>query len=76
MGSPEATHEDIEVLFEDGTRLHGTIIFLLPEGHCRPQDYLMQEASFFRMWSKDTVYIINKRRVASVRPLGNQHGVV
>ncbi len=70
----EAHREDIEVLFEDGTRLLGTIIYLLPEDHCRPQDYLMQEASFFRMWSKDTVYIINKRRVASVRPLGSRNG--
>ena len=74
--SQDASRENIEVLFEDGTRLLGTIFYLLPEDHCRPQDYLMQDSSFFRMWSKETVYIINKRRVASVRPLGNQNGVV
>lgn len=70
-----AARQEVEVSFEDGTLLRGTIIYMLPENNNRVQDYLMQDSVFFRMWSKGSIYIVNKKRVAAVRPLEIQNGV-
>jgi len=70
-----AEHQEVEVSFEDGTLLRGTLAYVLPEDHNRVQDYLMQEGRHFRMWSGGSIYIVNKERVVSVRPLEKVNGV-
>ena len=70
-----AERQEVEVSFVDGTLLRGTIVYLLPDSNNRVQDYLMQDSAFFRMRSKGSIYIVNKKRVASVRPLEVQNGV-
>jgi hypothetical protein len=70
-----AERQEVEVAFEDGTLLRGTIVYVLPEDHNRVQDYLMQEGRHFRMWSGGSMYIVNKKRVVSVRPLQRENGV-
>lgn len=70
-----AERQDVEVAFEDGTLLRGTIVYVLPEERNRVQDYLMQEGRSFRMSSGGSIYIVNKQRVVSVRPLDPRNGV-
>jgi hypothetical protein len=70
-----AARQDVEVCFEDGTRLRGTLIYVLPDNKNRIQDYLLQDSACIRMWSKGSIYIVNKKRVVSVRPLEMQNGV-
>jgi hypothetical protein len=70
-----AERQEVEVAFEDGTLLRGTLVYVLPEDHNRVQDYLMQGERHFRMTSGGSMYIVNKKRVVSVRPLQRQNGV-
>lgn len=69
-----AARQEVEVSFEEGTLLRGTIIYVLPDNKNRIQDYLAQDSVFFRMWSKGSIYVVNKKRVAAVRPIGLQNG--
>jgi len=71
---PGALRQEVEVVFEEGTLLRGTILYMLPDNRNRIQDYLAQESVTFRMWSKGSVYVVNKKRVAVVRPLGSPNG--
>ena len=71
---PGAIRQEVEVTFEEGTLLRGTIVYVLPINNNRIQDYLALDSVFFRMWSKGSIYVVNKKRVAVVRPMGPPNG--
>lgn len=63
------TRAPVTVVLDDGTRLTGRFEYDLPDTHRRLQDYLNLDARFFMLVEDHSIRFINRRRVASVRPL-------
>lgn len=60
---------EIEVAFETGERLRGTLVFSPFEGCRRPSDYLNKCDQFFPLWDGRIIHLVNRARIARVSVL-------
>ncbi len=51
--------------------IEGHVLYSAPPTHARLVDYLNQAGRFFRVWTEDTVYLVNKNRVLHVKDFGD-----
>ena len=65
-GGTDAREVDVEVLLEEGTRITGTVAYVLPRGERRLQDFLNNSETFFRVWDGDTLRLVNGDRVVTI----------
>jgi hypothetical protein len=56
----------VRVEFERGEPLEGEILYSAPEGSARVVDVLNRRERYFRLWSGDRVYLVNKDSVLRV----------
>jgi hypothetical protein len=54
---------DVEVQFVRADALHGEILHSPPPAKARLTDYLNQDTRFFRVWTSDSLYLVNKEHV-------------
>ncbi len=54
---------DVEVHFANADALHGELLFSPPDGKGRASDHLNQSTRFFRVWTADSLFIVNKEHV-------------
>lgn len=62
----DAREVDVEVLLEDGTRVSGTVAYVLPRGERRLQDFLNNSETFFRVWDDETLRLVNGDRAVTI----------
>lgn len=62
----DAREVDVEVLLEDGTRITGTVAYVLPRGERRLQDFLNNSDTFFRVWDGETLRLVNGDRAVTI----------
>ena len=71
---PEALAPDdakvvpIDVLMEEGTIIRGVVTYLMPESQRRLQDFLNTGDRFLTIREDDIMHLVNKHRIAQVRP--------
>jgi len=56
----------IEVVFAGAAPLEGDLLYSAPEGAARVVDVMNRRARFFRLWSGDRVFLVNKDSVLRV----------
>jgi hypothetical protein len=64
----EMTRQRLQVWLADGSTLRGDVLYLLPEGQRRVQDYLNGPAPFFALRDAGRVHVVHKRHVVLVVP--------
>lgn len=64
--SSDAREVGVEVLLEEGTRITGAVVFVLPRGERRLQDFLNNSGTFFRVWDGDTLCLVNGHRTVTI----------
>lgn len=64
-----ACRREVRVRMEGGTEVQGTVVYVLPEGERRLQDYFNRCPDFVRLWDGDTVRLVNARRILRIRPI-------
>lgn len=62
----DAREVGVEVLLEDGTRVTGTVAYVLPRGERRVQDFLNNSETFFRVWDGEILHLVNGDRVVTI----------
>lgn len=68
-GSADELYEhrrSIEVVFAGADPLEGELLYSAPEGFARVVDVLNRRERFFRLWSGDRVFLVNKESVLRV----------
>ncbi len=60
------SHMRVRVTMEDGSRLEGTVYYLLPIGKQRLQDFLNTNDPFISLHKGENVILINKTRIVCV----------
>ena len=63
LAAAEAHVAEVEALLEDGTRVEGTVVWLLASGHERLVDLLNASAPFVVVREGETCHLVNKARV-------------
>jgi len=58
----------VDVTMEDGTTIRGIVTYLMPEPQRRLQDFLNTSGLFMALREDGMVHLVNKRRIAQVRP--------
>lgn len=66
MQGTDAREVELEVLLEEGTRISGSVAYVLPRGEQRLQDFLNNSATFFRVWDGERVHLVNGDRAVTV----------
>lgn len=61
-----AREVDVEVLLEDGSRVTGTVAYVLPRGERRLQDFLNNSDTFFRVWDGELLHLVNGDRSVTI----------
>ena len=61
----EYRHE-VRVELTGGTQLSGELLYSLPADHARVVDYLNASGRFFRLWTGERLYLVNKTYVERV----------
>ncbi len=56
----------IEVHLASGESLEGKILYSPPQGRGRVTDHMNRPAHFFRLWTPDHLYLVNKSRVLRI----------
>jgi hypothetical protein len=59
----------VAVELPGGNRLLGELLYSPPPNRARVADFLNDSGRFFRLWTNDVVYLVNKRYVARVLEL-------
>ena len=54
---------EVRLEFEQGEPLGGKILYSPPPGQTRVTDHMNRPAQFFRLWTSDHLYIVNKVHV-------------
>ena len=62
----DSTRLQVEITFENGESVRGTLAFVQPEGRRRLGDYLNDCEAFFPVRDGATVHLVNKGRVVRV----------
>jgi hypothetical protein len=57
---------EVEIDLTDGTRLHGTVRYVMPPERSRLNDYLNDAQPFVRLEHDEKVTLVNKRHIARV----------
>ncbi len=67
LAAEETKTADVVVRLEDGSSISGNVVYLMPVGHRRLQDYLnaLPEA-FLKLRNGDLVHLVNKERIVLV----------
>jgi len=65
----QTTRAQVEVILESGATLRGLLTYLQPEAQRRLQDFLNREDRFIAIRDGALVRLVNKRRIARVRPV-------
>lgn len=64
-----ATTVGVHLRLEDGTRLDGTLVYLMPAAQQRLQDYLNHaEDRFIPLRDGDTTHLVNRDRIVRITP--------
>lgn len=58
----------VDVVLEEGTTIRGIVTYLMPEPQRRLQDFLNTSDRFLALREDSIVHLVNKRRIAQVRP--------
>ena len=58
----------VEVVLEEGTTIRGIATYLMPEPQRRLQDFLNTADRFLALREDSIMHLVNKRRIAQVRP--------
>ena len=53
----------IELILEDGSRVHGSLTYWRPQGQRRFQDYLNSAEEFIPVREGDTIHLVNRERI-------------
>jgi hypothetical protein len=69
LAPQDATSVRIEALIENGSRVRGTLVYIMPVGHRRLQDVLNEPARFLALRDGDRAVLVNKDRIVRVSPL-------
>ena len=68
LAADRMTAVGVEVTLDDGSAIRGTIKYLMPEAQSRLQDFLNTGDQFITLLGEGAAHLVNKRRIASVRP--------
>lgn len=63
----DAREVGVELTLEEGTKVTGTVAYVLSAGERRLQDFLNSTDTFFRVWEEETLHIVNGDRLSSLR---------
>jgi hypothetical protein len=66
LAADQATTLHVEAVLEDGSKLRGTLTYLMPEGQRRLQDFLNLHEEFLTLHDGDHARLINKNRIARI----------
>lgn len=70
LAAAQATSMQVETTLEDGSKVRGTIRYLMPEGRSRLIDFLNLREAFLTLRDGDRALLINKQRIARITTLG------
>ena len=62
----DAREVDVQVVLDDGTRVTGTVAYVLPRGERRLQDFLNNSETFFRVWDGEFLRLVNGDRAVTI----------
>lgn len=68
--APHVTRMEVELVFENGEQLRGTLAFVQPEARRRLGDFLNDTEPFFPVREGQTVHVVNKARITRARVIG------
>ena len=68
-GREDVTRMEVEIAFESGGRLRGTLAFCQPEARRRLGDFLSDSDRFFALRDGEIVHLVNKDRIARAQVL-------
>lgn len=54
------------------TKERGELLFTPPSDQARLTDFLNQKSKFFRVWTADSLYIVNKEHVMRLVEIANK----
>ncbi len=67
LAAEESKTAAVMVRLEDGSSISGNVVYLMPQGHRRLQDYLNAlPETFLKLRSGDLVHLVNKERIVLV----------
>lgn len=64
-----AKRVDVRLVLDEGTSVDGTLVFLMPPGERRLQDFLNQASRFIPVREGDRVHLVNTERVVRAEPM-------
>ena len=68
-GAPAASAVEVEVMMEDASTISGTVVYVMPMGRTRLQDFLNTGDKFLPVRQGGMVHLINKQRIARITAL-------
>jgi len=69
-----AVNVNVDVLLENATEVHGTLVYIQPEGQQRLQDFLNQTSDFIALRDGTHAHIVNTARIVRIRASEEQLG--
>lgn len=66
LNSDQAITAGVEITLQDGTKITGTIRYLMPAGSRRLQDFLNQQDRFIALQDDKRIRLINKNRIERI----------
>jgi hypothetical protein len=70
LAADQATMLQVEIVLEDGSKVGGSLVYLMPEGERRLQDFLNLPDGFLVLRDRGKVRLVNKNRIARITTVG------